>query len=155
MAAPRKVRKRCAQCGWTGKVSERQLHCHARRFGKGSFACWGQLVTVVRARRNPDAVPTPAGVGVGWQLGEEAEAQRMEQYRTKAKAELEKARKRLNAAIEDVSSATERLLRWRTQVARLEKKSMMTDAEIAAERQKRLEAAAKGRNKVRRRAMAV
>jgi hypothetical protein len=148
-------RRMCVKCGWKGSVAPRQKHCYQRRFGKGSYACWGTLVDLPRKQRNPVAVPTPEGLGVGWQLGEEAEAQRMEQFREQARKELARARKHLDAAIEDVTRATRRLELWRSKIVRLERKTQMTDAEIAALRAKRSAAVAKGRQRRHRRAMAI
>ena len=133
------VRKRCRRCGWTGLARLRQRHCHQRRFGKGSWACWGELerAGVGRPAQQQPEVPLPAGRGIGWYLTEEAMAASYEAKRQQATKDLAHARRKMAEAATRIRRATTSLKMWERRAAHYARRASLTDAEIAAERETR------------------
>lgn len=158
MAKVRLVRKRCARCGLPSTVPVAVRKCRQPRFGRGSYACWGDLVTV-RARREAaaeDAVPAPGGLGLVF--AEDATRALNERARALARARLERARRRLaeNRVAHErlsraVAAASRRVRDWERRAARYEAAAAMTDAQLDAARASRQErSAARAARRVRR-----
>lgn len=135
------IKKRCNRCGRVADIKARQRRCYERRFGKGSYACWGNLEVVRKPRRpRKDDIQIPAGKGIGWVLSEEADRQRADRARAEARRQLD----RTNEAIVDKTRAVTRLARsidlLQQKARRLKKRSEMSDVEFAGLRERGVKA---------------
>lgn len=139
------IRKRCTRCQTVAHVPARQRKCHVRRFGPGSFCCWGDLQREDFARFRPEVAggqgarhvpppPTPQET---------------------ARKALGRLATRRAALVKQLATLAARLRAMGQQEARLARKAAMTDAEVAADREKRSAAVRAGRARRARRAMAV
>lgn len=124
------VRKRCARCGVIAWVVATRSHCLQPRFGRGSYACYGDLE---RVQRKPKV-----------DLTEEVQ-QMAEQTRAARRRPQDLAAKKLKHARKMVTKHTRALKRtmtaalhhWEKAVREYERKSSMTDAEVETARQVR------------------
>lgn len=132
----RRVTKRCQKCDWIGDVSIRQRKCQQWTFGRGSYACWGDLVRVSSAR---DETPAPA-------LPRRAQDVALDRLRQTQRAIDKKL-----GHIADLSKSLQRALKMLDKLRRraemLEAKSRMTDQEVQAERDARKQRAEDRRRK--------
>ena len=127
--------KQCQRCGWSGPVRPRERRCKQRRFGQGSYACWGQLLTVRR--------PEPAKAASQNARPERQPKRPQEKSATKRDA----ARRRVSALEAQVETATATIAnayrsikRWRQLITEWERRAdyhgrraSMTDDELRTE----------------------
>lgn len=133
------VRKRCARCGAVERAKPRERRCKAKRFGKGSYCCWGDLVAV---RRKP-VVPLDQKLGVGQvltaaQFAERAAAHhgaayrmRMAMGRIKAEHRLHDAEAAAKLAARALAAAQRRVGKWGKARDRYAAREAYTDAQVA------------------------
>lgn len=152
------VKKRCLKCGTVALYRPAVRRCRHQKFGPRSYWCYGKLEAVPvtpRVRRNDDVhVPVPAGKGIGWVLSEEAAVMRDTANGARMRSDAQKKMDDANEKIVDKQRQVARLTR---QISELQRKSrhyakraMMSDAEIAAEREKRIAQQARRAKPVRR-----
>lgn len=149
------VRRRCPRCGWKGWQRAEMRRCRQPRFGRGSYACWAELEAVPRTARTRDLPAVPAGKGIGWVLGEEAQVQQHELKRTAARRKAAAARRKVDEKTRKIAQLTKSLREWQRKAERLDRVATMTDAELEAVLSKRRAAFAKGRAPKARRAVSV
>lgn len=147
------VRKRCLKCGHVGMVPSAQRHCRrAERnaMGRTGFSCWGGLAVVVRPAQGKtlrEAIEEMAVAG-----GEPVVAEKpLPRPQDEAQRKLDRARRRIAKLEADVRDLVKRTARKQKESRRLEvsaafyaKRASMTDAEMAADKAKRLAARAAG-----------
>lgn len=136
------VRKRCERCGHVGLVRERQTKCRRPRFGRDSFACWGDLVSTKRSR-NAEADPEvrhvqPAGDNVP---GHAATLRRKPRPQDAAQASLDQAAQKVVHYTREALRVARLLASWQRKAAHYARRATMTDAEVEAERRARKEQA--------------
>jgi hypothetical protein len=109
-------------------------HCRQRRFGRGSYACWGALERVV---------PAPRGVPVREALRQLAIETIQEEVRVKQRPQ-DVAAKKLAHARAKVAEATTKMRRlatslhqWERRAQRYARAASMTDEEVARLRELR------------------
>ena len=139
----RTARKRCEKCGKFGWFKPRETRCkrlERNLFGKSGYWCYGALTRVQKKPRTP-LVPIPPGVGLGYVLNEEYQAQlglacvhgirqrgKAERQRTQAQkiiARYQTRIKRLQTAVRS----------WQKKAKRAERRLQMTDEQYLAELQ--------------------
>lgn len=131
------VKKRCERCGWTGAVPVRRRRCYERRFGRGSYACWGKLARPVVVKKQKEEKPMPSKVVVRPQ--------------DVAQKKLDRARKMIAEKTRQMGRLATSLREWQSKAARYAKRASMTDVEVEAERAARVSsAAARAQRTVRR-----
>lgn len=108
-----RVKKICGRCGATAKVPQKQRKCYRLRFGKGSYACYGDLFLTERGRKERDVTKRPQDVAA-LKL---ATARAMVAKKTRALARL----------------ATS-LRMWERRAQYYARQASLTDAEIAAQK---------------------
>ena len=121
----RTVKKRCAKCGQVGYYTKGQRHCLRRKFGVGSYCCWGDLAPV----RKPSP-PAPT-----------SESQRVERFRAMTGKQLAKAQQTLKVKRRRLATAERLVAKWEARVNRLTREAALTDEEIDARRQRAQKAA--------------
>lgn len=109
MIKRKRIRKRCATCGYIGMVKATQRHCYRRKFGKGSFSCWGDLSAVAAEVRTPKPKPSPQ---------EDAERK------------LAVARKNVSQRTAALKRLTTSLRFWQRKVTYYTMRASLTDAEL-------------------------
>lgn len=131
----KKVKKKCARCGHVAYVTMAQRKCYQPKFGKGSYACWGDLETVVRKPRAKQTL-------------KEANIQMSKTPQERAAEKLVVVRKHLHAANEilhttamKLGAVAAKIRELEREAARLERRTRMTEEEIEAERQQMAERA--------------
>lgn len=137
MAKADRVRKRCARCGAVAVVQSRQTRCYVRKFGKGSYCCWGELSRVERKRRVVVSVRQAVqAMAVRVDTEEQLRAQRGATHRKQAARKLAAAqagRAKLATRVKRLQTA---LRKRQLQVKRLERLAGLTDAEVQAVRER-------------------
>jgi hypothetical protein len=115
------VAKRCAKCNRVARVPERQRKCYALRFGKGSYSCWGDLVSIdgfgnlIEATTDPPRRP-PQAI---------------------AQEKADRAAKKVDEYVAQLRRTATLLAKWQ-QTERIQRRlAARTDDEIEAERLKR------------------
>jgi len=146
------VAKKCDRCGAVRKQCTRaERACFkSERNAKGfttGYRCPGTMRTIVRKRKKPaTAIPIPKGVGLGYVLSEEYQAQLLAQRgaagRAKSTNELDKIRGKLKEWRSEQKRIGNLVKKWEKLERRHESRSTWTDAQFAEERQ-RAEKAAK------------
>jgi len=154
----KRVRKRCQACGAVQLVRARQRRCHRPKFGRGSYACWGSLVRVVRprpgARTVREAVQAMAEEGdvevtterhgaitVATVTGKPAArpqdiaARKLDETRRA----IGRAQVRLNEHARKVAQEARAIRRLERSAAHYAKRASMTDAEVAADHARRVD----------------
>lgn len=126
------LKKRCERCGNVKDVRARQRKCHERRFGPGSYCCWGRLVVVKEPRKE---------ARMRRRSSTENAARRSPQ--AVAKKKQEHAEKMIDEKVLAMARIMKQIQAWRRKAIYYDKRARMTDAEIAAEAQKRHEAKAR------------
>lgn len=146
--ATKLVQKRCAKCGWVGAARPNVRKCRQRRFGKGSWACWGDLALAVSYDQTRPA----------------AEAPKLD-ARGAARQRLQKTERALKQRRRLVDEAQAEVVRWAKLVGRRQRDvrklealaerqrevAGMTDEQLAAAKAKRVEAAQRARDRKSRR----
>jgi hypothetical protein len=143
-----RVKKRCRKCGAVAVVPTGRRRCYQRKFGKGSYACWGELTRVTRPAK--PLITVPPGMGLGWVLGEEADRAMSAAYRAKAERQLKLARQKVTEVTRKIARATTSLRMWERRAAYYAQRASLTDAELAqekADRKSKAEARAQSRVK--------
>lgn len=149
MRTQRRVKKRCETCGHVAALPARQRHCHRPRFGRGSYACWGNLVEVVRQpKAAPDAVPV-------WVLSEDADHARFEKARAAAFKEFDHVNDKLVDLTREMAKLGQQIGRWQRRRKRAEKRCQMTFDEYQAAKTARLGRVAARVERTRTRAIAL
>jgi hypothetical protein len=137
-AMGRTLRKRCAKCGRVGWYSGRQRRCRRWAFGRGSYSCYGDLMTTKRRRREG---PTEAdalrdAIAAASMIDPET-AEAAERIRAVARRKLAHAERKLKEAVSDLKRTTTRLGQWQARAARYAKRSAVSNADVKAERDRR------------------
>lgn len=146
------VEKRCDKCGTVAQYRPRVRRCRHQKFGPRSYWCYGRLVPLpvakpkvkVKAKKDDDvAVPVPPGKGLGWVLSEEAMEMRTQERGARVRAE---ARRKFDDINERIVDKQRQVARLTGSISALQRKATyyarrvaMTDAQVAAERQARLD----------------
>ena len=113
----RPVRKRCALCGQTGYYHQGTRQCRMRKFGAGSYCCWGDLTPVRKPR--PKAVPH-AG----------------DRFRQRAAKQFTVAQKTLRRWQSRLKRDQKLVHKWELRLAQWERKASYTDEQVEALRQR-------------------
>jgi hypothetical protein len=150
------VKKRCDRCGHVSLVKVRDRRCRQRRFGRGSYACWGLLSLVKRKKKEAVVGSTSPLVTDGsLDFGQLAPAKRKLSSQEQAAKKLTHARKMIGEKTKALRRLATSLRLWERRAAYYAKRASMTDAEVAAEKVKREQATAARRQKAQRRAIKV
>lgn len=147
----RTVRKVCARCGEKGWYRERETKCKRRRFGRGSYCCWGELTRV--RRRTPDAdvlrdangTPRPLGYYLNEEAQLELQVQRGGKVRADAERKLAHARRMVAEKTKQMKRLVTSLRMWERRATYYAKRATVSDAEVEAERLARLNRPTKNR----------
>ncbi len=134
----KRLKKRCTRCSVVRDLPARQRNCHARRFGPGSYCCWGSLVTIrepKKEKRMRETQPTE-------------NARRRPQ--DVAAKKLEQARKKVSEKTRAMARLATQLRTWERKANYYAKRASMTDVEVAAEQAIRV---ARANRKPKRRAI--
>lgn len=107
----RPVRKRCEKCAAVGYYKPGARRCRYRRFGVGSYCCWGTLSSV--AKRGPS---TEESAG--------------ERFRKRAAREAQTARRNWKVWSRRVVRAEKILRKWRLRLKHAEQKALYSDAQV-------------------------
>lgn len=118
----RAVRKRCAKCGSVGYYRKGTRRCRMRKFGAGSYRCWGNLVLLRQPRKK--AAVSPA-----------------DRFRKRAGRQLTSARKTLRTWERRQRRAEKLVHKWTLRVAQWEKKAQFTDDQVETLRERAAHAA--------------
>jgi len=118
----RSVRKRCGKCGSVGYYRTGTRRCRMRKFGAGSYCCWGDLVPLRQPRKK-------ATVSHG------------DRFRKRAVRELTSARKTLRTWERRQRRAEKLVHKWTLRVAQWEKKAQFTDDQVETLRERAAHAA--------------
>ena len=121
-----RVTKICGRCGATAKVPQKQRKCYQRRFGKGSYACYGDLFLAERGRKERDVSKRPQEI---------------------AEAKLAKARKMVAETTRRMTRLATSLRFWERKAQYYARQASLTDTEIAEQKAAR---AARSRKPMRR-----
>jgi hypothetical protein len=132
-----RLRKRCERCGIEATVPARQRKCHERKFGRGSYCCWGRLTVVVAAKKEKRMKANATTEN----------AKRRPQDVSQKK--LEHARKMVSEKTRAMARLAQQLRTWERKANYYAKRASMTDAELLAEKAARVEAISKRRPKRR------
>lgn len=130
--------KRCEKCGVEQRVGARVRRCHqidpnTRGFER-RYYCWGRLTRV--------AAPAPP---------REAAPQAELRPQDVAARELERTRRRMDDRLRRIGKLVEVMLEMQRRAGRLARMAAMSDQEVEARREVARSAAAKGRERRRRR----
>ena len=136
-----KINKRCKKCGTVSLATARERKCKVRRFGAGSYCCWGALTPVVKPAR-PLLVPLD-GRGLGAVLTEEYQAQvvaeRGRLFRETARKAAERATEKAETFVERarVAARTARrhektAAKWFKRASVAQRRMQASDADVAA-----------------------
>lgn len=117
--AARLLMKRCERCGWTGRTRARRRTCHRPRGLTEAYRCGGRLVLQAR----PAAVP-----------GRPQDA---------AARKLAQARRQVVRKAKALARMAQSLIEWERKARRYAVQADRTDADLQAERERRLAAAEK------------
>ena len=119
------VRRRCLRCGWKGWARPRKRKCYQSRFGKGSYACWGDLAPIIRQTKvsEQEAAMMPTMTG--------------KRPQDLAQKKLDYARKMVTAKTKQMRRLATSLRLWESRATYYARRASMTDWEIATEKQKR------------------
>lgn len=109
--AKRPARKRCAKCGAVGYYRNGTRRCRMRKFGAGSYCCWGELTPL----RKPKA---PKVVHAG------------DRFRERATRQAKAARKSLAKWQRKARLAEKLVHKWELRVAAAERKAQLTDDQV-------------------------
>ncbi len=134
------VRKRCVKCGDVGERRPRERRCKAieRRFGH-RYYCWGKLERVAPKKRVKPTPIVPAP--------ETPQAKALSDM-TDAAARMERFQRAFNRYVGNLrrygtpkwaklaGDAAYELRRWEQKVRYYEKRSQMSDQQVAAERER-------------------
>lgn len=142
----RTVKKTCDKCGEAGYYRPRDRRCKRRAFGVGSYACWGNLTPVVRARKatepaSGDAIRAALDAA---RLVPEESAAAAEKVRADARVKLEQAQAKVAALIAKVRRQTTLLTKYQARAGYYARRAAMTNEEVHKDRQRREARAAKG-----------
>lgn len=121
----------CAKCGHVAVLPARRRTCWQQKFGPNSYACGGKLLkeaTVSAVDAFHERIADQRNDVEG----------RWHKTRAAALAKLLHAQNKMGEAIRASILAATRVRAWQEKVRRYEKLAYRTDAEIEAERQKRL-----------------
>ena len=121
------LKKQCSLCHVIADVPARQRKCHERRFGRGSYCCWGRLVKVITPKK--EKKPMPENVNVENRARPQDIAQK----------KLEHARKMVTVKMKTMTRLATQLRAWEKKASYYARRASLTDAEIAAEQVKRAE----------------
>jgi hypothetical protein len=142
-----RVKRRCARCRWTGLVPPRQRHCYQPRFGKGSYACWGDLLPLTQKAR----MTTKEAIAKMAEEGGQALRHRPQEAASRKLAHATRqsalAQKRLMALTAALAKTLVHIRKWERRATLYAKRASMTDAQVAADRAARLERAAQRRTR--------
>jgi hypothetical protein len=116
----RSFKKTCEKCGKVGWYSQGMRNCRFRKFGQGSYCCWGTLLSVAPA--------TPVTVLT--------DADRNAQYRSVVAKKLAQARDTLAARQTRLKRIETAVAKWEKRVATLERRAARTDEELNAQRER-------------------
>lgn len=136
-----KILKKCTKCGVAREYKPRIRHCREQKFGNASYWCYGKLVAVVFPKAEQPSKPVKRPQDTA-----KAKLVRTEKALDKVNAEVFALAKRLGV----LSGRARSLSAWASRYAAL---ASLSDAEVEAQRQKRLEQKAARALKTRTRAI--
>ena len=111
-------RMRCEACGSVRRTNPRHKRCRLRRFGQGSYACWGRLVPATRKAVTVVMMKRPQDV---------------------AQQKLDRARRMVTEKTRAMKRLATSLRLWEGRARYYAQRASLTDAEIEAERARRKE----------------
>ena len=113
------VVKTCGRCGRTAPVPAWARRCRERKFGRGSYCCWGRLARVVEAKPKKEvAMKAPKAKARPQDL---------------AQKKLDHARRMVSEKTKAINRLATALRAWERKATYYAKRASMTDAELAAE----------------------
>ena len=124
MTKDRPVRKRCGRCGWVGRVRPRERRCKRQQVA-GGYACWGELARVATVRP----------------------VREVRRSQDVAQRKLEHARRMVTEKTRAMGRLATSLHAWERKAAHYARRASMTDAEVQAERERRVARAARPRRR--------
>lgn len=136
------VKKRCDRCGHVEAVRPAQRRCHRRKFGPRSYCCWGKLERVpgpVRGARRTvrEAIQELAAQGAAEEAAVQAAAQAGRRPQDAAQKKLDHARSKVTEVSRKIARLSTSLRMWERRATHYAKRASMTDAEVAADRERR------------------
>lgn len=134
------MEKRCEKCGRVAAAKPRERRCKHRRFGAGSYCCWGRLVPVAARRKAGPPAPT---------AGPDYEAV----MAIRAAGRIATLTARLETAGREVVRVLESLDKWRKVQHRFARLAARTAEERQAESERARKAATAARERRRRRGL--
>ena len=142
------VKRQCVRCGHVAVVPARRRKCHRPRFGRGSYACWGELALVAQW------MPPGALRRAIQQMAAEGEEEHVTVQIDNAQdlrisQRIYRARLVLETALDDMERAVARVKAHRQKIARLET-ALRTPAEVRSQRAHKALATRKARKVPRR-----
>ena len=137
----RGTRRRCAKCGRVGYYEKGAKKCRLLAFGRGSYACWGNLKPIsTRAPTGPRT--TTAGDELREMIAQAATldpriADAGERIRADARAKLAKAQARVTEIARDVKRLSQLLDKYVKAANYHARRASLTNEDVQAERARR------------------